>query len=134
MSDRQLSHAQAAISPTSPAPAAKRSSLFVKGFMLLNRYVRWDRLPTLLGALNLHAYRTLQRETNLYDTNTIPSTTTPELPPRTPARLQYRTSDGSYNDLAHPAMAMAGTRFARNVPLDRAYPDPEPALITPSPR
>jgi len=102
--------------------------------MLLNRYVRWDRLPTLLGALNLHAYRTLQRETNLYDTNTIPSTTTPELPPRTPARLQYRTSDGSYNDLAHPAMAMAGTRFARNVPLDRAYPDPEPALITPSPR
>ncbi len=134
MSDRQLSHAQAAISPTSPAPAAKRSSLFVKGFMLLNRYVRWDRLPTLLGALNLHAYRTLQRETNLYDTNTIPSTTTPELPPRTPARLQYRTSDGSYNDLAHPTMAMAGTRFARNVPLDRAYPDPEPALITPSPR
>jgi hypothetical protein len=119
---------------TDSAVPGKTASLMVRGFMLLNRFVRWDRLPTLLGALNLHAYRMLQRETNLYDTNTIPTTTTTELPPRTPARLQYRTSDGSYNDLDHPTMGMAGTRFGRNVPLDRVYPDPMPALITPSPR
>src|SRR5687768_16611230 len=122
---------QSALTPIRPGPPShstdssvpgKTASLMVRGFMLLNRFVRWDRLPTLIGALNLHAYRMLQRDTNLYDTNTIPSTTTAELPPRTPARLQYRTSDGSYNDLDHPTMGIAGTRFGRNMPLDRVYP------------
>jgi hypothetical protein len=29
---------------------------------------------------------------------------------------------------------MAGSRFGRNVPLDRTFPEPEPALLDPSPR
>jgi hypothetical protein len=34
-----------------------------------------------------------------------------------------RSADGSHNDLANPAMGMAGTRFGRNVPVDRTRPD-----------
>ena len=48
--------------------------------------------------------------------------------------LYGRTSDGSYNDLSVPTMGMAGTRFGRNVPVQYAYPDSGPALMTPSPR
>ena len=31
-------------------------------------------------------------------------------------------------------MGSAGGRFGRNVPLDEAYPDPEPAILEPNPR
>ena len=48
--------------------------------------------------------------------------------------LQYRTSEGSYNDLSDPQMGMAGTRFGRNFPLHAVYPEPLPALLEPSPR
>jgi hypothetical protein len=34
-------------------------------------------------------------------------------------RLTARTADGTYNDLGSPAMGSAGSRFGRNVPLDR---------------
>ena len=63
-----------------------------------------------------------------------------------------RNLDGYYNDLAKPAMGSSsdpeltdansmyftrsnpGARFGRNIPLDQAFPEPEPALLTPSPR
>ena len=53
--------------------------------------------------------------------------TTPPRPPRCPppsaADLVGRTADGADNDLAAPAMGMAGTRFGRNVPLAHAEPE-----------
>ena len=35
---------------------------------------------------------------------------------------RYRTADGSYNALDDPDMGMAGSRFGRNVALDKAVP------------
>jgi len=45
--------------------------------------------------------------------------------------LTARTADGTYNDLNKPRMGSAGTRFGRNVPLDRTFPD---RVTQPSPR
>jgi hypothetical protein len=55
-------------------------------------------------------------------------------PPPRPADLGARTLDGSWNDLGQPAMGSLSTRFGRNVPLDRAYPERDPDLLEPSPR
>jgi Animal haem peroxidase len=44
-----------------------------------------------------------------------------------------RTADGTKNDLAHPTICSAGTRFGRNVPLQNVYPD-ETRILTPNPR
>ncbi|WP_410972003.1 peroxidase family protein, partial [Salmonella sp. SAL4445] len=45
-----------------------------------------------------------------------------------------RTADGTFNDLERPEMGSALTRFGRNVPLAQTYREPEPALLSPSPR
>src|SRR5204862_407762 len=54
-------------------------------------------------------------------------------PPR-PPDLNVRTLDGGWDDITHPAMGSVGTRFGRNVPLDRAYAEPDPGQLDPSPR
>ena len=46
---------------------------------------------------------------------------------------RFRTPDGSYNALDDPDMGMAGTRFGRNVSLDKAFPEAMPGLMTPNP-
>ena len=51
-----------------------------------------------------------------------------------PWHTTSRTSDGTYNDLAHPAMGMAGARFGRNVPVEDTFPEALPELLEPSPR
>jgi hypothetical protein len=51
-----------------------------------------------------------------------------------PRFISARTSEGTCNDLGCPAMGAAGQRFGRNVPVEFAFPDREPALLTPSPR
>ena len=91
----------------------------------------WHKLPRLLGVIRLLAYRIVLRRDNLYDT----SAKTPAVPTTPPADyLTARTSGGRFNDLDIPSMGSAGARFGRNLPLDASYPDPEPELITPSPR
>ncbi|HMC79172.1 MAG TPA: peroxidase family protein, partial [Acidimicrobiia bacterium] len=60
--------------------------------------------------------------------------TSPTPPPFRPAWYTQRSPEGAYNDLARPATGMANTRFGRNVPLDRTRPEPEAALLSPSPR
>ena len=74
--------------------------------------------------------------TNLTDTRTPdPSLrragVTPAQCPVGAAR--FRTPDGSYNALDDPDMGMAGTRFGRNVSLDKAFPEAMPGLMTPNP-
>ncbi len=108
--------------------------LITDTFLYMNRKVRWDRFPAWIGVFWLAAYREGLRAKNLYDSNAIPSQNKPVPPPPDPKVLQYRTTDGSYNDLSDPSMGMAGTRFGRNFPLETTYPDPEPALLDPSPR
>ena len=109
---------------------------FVGGFSRLNRRRPWHRLPLPVALVNLIALRVELRQHNLTDTRTPdPSTrrdaVTLDQCPHLAAR--YRTPDGSYNALDDPDMGMAGSRFGRNVPLDRAVPESMPGLMEPNP-
>lgn len=114
------------------------SHLFLGGlarmFRFVNRFVPWHRLPfpRVLGVLNLPALRYDLRLHNLHDTSQLPTRPMPGACPFHPADLSARRVDGTHNDLSHPMMGSAGTRFGRNIRMDQARPDPD--LFTPSPR
>lgn len=96
----------------------------------------WHKLPILLGLLQLAGFRTKLRKHNLHDTSQLPDKEKLPHPPNPVSdsrHLVARTADGSYNDLDHPEMGMAGTRFGRNVPLEDTNIN-EAKLLTPSPR
>ena len=94
-----------------------------------DRAFGWDKLPQVLGLLVLIGLRNILRQRNLYDTSSLPSAVTPKMPDPGPERLTTRTPNGAYNDLGHPAMGMAGTRFSIVYPrgFRLAWPIP-PAL------
>ncbi|GET38482.1 peroxidase family protein [Microseira wollei] len=97
--------------------------------------IPWHKLPTPIALFKLLQFRNALRENNLHDTSQIPNKD--ELPKPVPSpsdrHLVVRTADGSYNDLDHPEMGMAGTRFGRNVPLSDAKVDAK-NLLNPNPR
>ena len=108
----------------------------ISGFTRLNHRRPWHRLPLPVALVNLIALRIQLRAENLVDNRTPdPSTRRPGVTldqcPHLSAR--FRTPDGSYNSLEDPDMGMAGTRFARNVALDRAFPEALPGLLEPNP-
>ena len=124
-------------------------------FQALNRFVPWYGLSTWGAVFNLGALRVVLRQHNLHNTSTVPVTNPAgltALPPLDPRDLTRRNLDGYYNDLAKPAMGSSsdpeltdansmyftrsnpGARFGRNIPLDHAFPEPDPALLAPSPR
>ncbi|MGW4587153.1 peroxidase family protein [Amycolatopsis thermoflava] len=115
-----------------------RTSLPWRAFTMItgivDRVVGWDRLPVPLGLLDMIGLRTRLRQENLYDMSRLPAMGTPPVPPLTPDHLVSRSVDGSHNDLTEPAMGMAGSRFGRNIPLDKITPATEDAVLTPSPR
>jgi hypothetical protein len=76
----------------------------------------------------------LYRERNLYDTGTTEPTKETVAKERRPENLNIRTLEGSYNDLDNPAMGSIGSRFGRNVPIEKTYPEAEPDILEPSPR
>jgi hypothetical protein len=85
--------------------------------------------------LNLLAFREELREHNLHDTSQKGRVRGgPHGGRRDPRVLCARTVDGSFNDLAQPGMGAAGARFGRNFPVQLTRPEPEPALLEPSPR
>jgi hypothetical protein len=92
---------------------------------------RWASLPWPLGLVTVLIYRNRLRRENLYDTETAATRNRPV--PDGERHLTARTADGTYNDLASPRMGSAGTRFGRNVPIDRTHPDHE-RLMRPNPR
>jgi Animal haem peroxidase len=94
----------------------------------VDRKYGWDRLPTWPGLLTLVYLRKRLREENLHDTGLVK-----QAPPE-PPDFDVRTVDGSYNDLGKPSMGSVGTRFGRNVPIPRTYPEEPPDLLDPSPR
>ncbi|MFF7454588.1 peroxidase family protein [Kitasatospora sp. NPDC008115] len=101
----------------------------------VDRRFGWDRLPVLPGLLTLLGLRIRLRQRNLYDTGQLPSVDPPTAGPPSAGHRVNRTADGSHNDLGDPAMGMAGTRFGRNIPLDRIAPaTAEDVLSRPSPR
>lgn len=98
-------------------------------YRVVNVFVRWDHLPTLLGAANLSVFRERLREHNLHHTG---YGTTP--PGWKTGNDRWRSADGSFNSLDHPRMGMAGARFGRNFPLSECVPDSATDLLEPSPR
>jgi hypothetical protein len=95
---------------------------------------QWYNMPLPLGLLKLAAIRRSLRRRNLHDTSKIPDFSLITKPAKADgSESKWRTSDGSFNDLEHPEMGMAGTRFGRNIPLDEATVDKE-SLLKPNPR
>jgi hypothetical protein len=95
----------------------------------LDRRVGWHRLPVPLGVLTLRQMRVRLRERNLHDTGRPPDDLR-----RRPQDLTIRTPDGAWTDLDDPGMGAAGSRFGRNVPIERSWPEEAPRLLTPNPR
>jgi Animal haem peroxidase len=99
-----------------------------------DRRVGWARMPTPVGLAVLIGLRNILRQQNLYDTSGEPAMNPAPVPPIEPAFLVTRTTQGVYNDLDHPGMGMAASRFGRNVPLDATHREPEDRLMEPNPR
>jgi Animal haem peroxidase len=100
----------------------------------IDRTIGWDRLPTPLGLLVLVGLRNLLRKHNLHDTSGLAAVDTPPVPPFDPSLETARNPDGTHNDLQHPSMGMAGSRFGRNIPIERTFPESVSDLLDPSPR
>ncbi len=96
----------------------------------------WHRLPTPLALIKLQRFRNELRYNNLHDTNQLPDKNIITQPTPYPQghHLTARTADGSFNDLEHPEMGMAGTRFGRNIPLTAIQPESGQQLMNPNPR
>ncbi len=100
-------------------------------FRLLNRRIPWFRMPFVLSVFNLLSLQRGLRRNNLF------ATVDSKLPVPEPGDHDVRTmrtADGSFNDLAEPAMGMAGARFGRNVDLKHAYGEQADTLLKPNPR
>ncbi|EWG99265.1 hypothetical protein Q427_25930 [Halomonas sp. BC04] len=107
------------------------SGLLGRVFRRINRRRQWYRFPFPIAVINLVALRRNLRWHNLYSTERE----RPQDPERENIDVrQFRTADGSYNDLAEPAMGKAHTRFGRNVPPAETFGETGERLMTPSPR
>ena len=136
-------------------PKSLLAVLYVKSFQLLNRFVRWHKLPTFLAVTNLGALREVLRAKNLHNTSDIAVTEPKGLRPTAPFDPRFlceREEDGQYNDLAKPTMGNAslnpndplngsgftlsnpGARFGRNIPLSEVDPTRDGGILEPSPR
>jgi len=108
--------------------------LYDSAASFLDRKFGWDKLPRPLGLAVLAGVRNVLRRENLHDTTREPAVDPPPVPPPNARYQTARAPEGTYNDLDDPAMGMAGSRFGRNVPVDRTWPEPEPGILQPSPR
>ena len=99
-------------------------------------WTNWYRRPLALGILTLAYMRELLNKHNLK--NTYPSGALtgflPEGQPRPEGVTNFRTADGSWNNLANPKEGAAGTRFLRNVEVSAIRPESGERLMTPNPR
>ncbi|WP_030194766.1 peroxidase family protein [Streptomyces sp. NRRL S-87] len=101
----------------------------------VDRRIGWDRLAVIPGLAVLYGLRVRLRQENLHDTTHLPSVNLPDPGPKSENHKVNRSADGSFNDLDEPRMGMAGTRFNRNIPLDKIAPaTPEDVLSRPNPR
>ena len=98
-------------------------SLFTDAAEKLDRRYGWDKLLWPFGLVILIGLRNRLREKNLYDTGRG-SLDKPDVSEH-PRYLTARTLDGTYNDLDDPLMGRLGSRFGRNVPLERTVSEPE---------
>ena len=92
--------------PPADGPFAYQPSLPARLFANLSVWVDhrigWPKLPMPLGLILLIGERIKLRAENLHDTSTLPSL--PQAPPTLSGPLTNRSRDGTFNDLAYPAM------------------------------
>lgn len=100
---------------------------------ILVKFRSWHKFPGFIGTFILKGFRDQLREKNLADTRTaLPSD---EVKPIGCCPFKnFRTADGSYNDLTDPQMGMAGTSFGQNIALKKIVPDEERKILEPDPR
>ena len=136
-------------------PKSLIAILYVGFFQVLNLFVPWHRLPTLIAVTNLGALREVLRAKNLHNTSDIAVTEEKGLRDTVPYNPRYlceREEDGQYNDLTKPTMGNAaqspndplnnteftlsnpGARFGRNIPLTEVDPTRDGDILDPSPR
>jgi hypothetical protein len=92
----------------------------------------WHQLPVTLGLAKLVPIRNALRQQNLFDLeDACPAHADSDAAPE--EKVQFRSFDGTYNDLECPQMGAEETSFGRNVPLDEVDPETD-TLMEPSPR
>jgi hypothetical protein len=100
----------------------------------LDRRWRWDHLPLGPAIFTLLGVRNRMRQRNLEDTGLADADAELRRRAADPRFTSRRTVDGTLNDLEKPRMGGKATRFGRNVPLAKTYPEPDEELLSPSPR
>ncbi|KAL8707948.1 MAG: hypothetical protein Q9220_007091 [cf. Caloplaca sp. 1 TL-2023] len=110
--------------------------LIVSLFHVVNKFIRWDKLPSIIGALNLEALRVELRQYNLHDGYSSGAAQgNPIAEPMSDKRFQYaRNSDGQFNSTEMPLMGCAGMRLGRNFPRQLTPKPTEEELWNPDPR
>jgi hypothetical protein len=116
-----------------PAVKQKLGDIFDAACTKLDHVEGWSTLPTVGGLVTLVGVRNTLRAKNLYDTG-VPEVTNENPLPTHPNVDEWRTPDGTSNDLKCPFMGSAGTRFGRNAPLSETWQEPMPGVMNPSPR
>jgi hypothetical protein len=110
--------------------------MIVGTFKIVNKYVPWHKLPSIIGIFNLDALRIELRQNNLQDgyaSGSAQGNAADE--PLTSARFKVaRNSDGKFNSTVMPLMGCAGMRFGRNVPRTYTPKPTEAEMMTPNPR
>ena len=109
------------------------SRLYSSATEALDHRFGWDKMPKPIAMLTLIGIRNRLRAENLYDSGRGPDDRPPAGGDES-RHLTARTLDGTFNDLEEPLMGSLGSRFGRNVPLTKAYPDPPDKLLEPNPR
>ncbi len=110
--------------------------MLITTLKFVNRFIDWHKLPSLVGVLNLLAFRIELRAENLYDGySTIAAQGSKTEDPMPDVRfLGARNSDGKFNSLEMPHMGCAGMRFGRNIQRHLASKPTDEQLWTPNPR
>jgi hypothetical protein len=111
----------------------KLGELFDRSCTSRDQKEGWSTLPTVGGLVTLVGVRNTLRAHNLYDTG-VPEVTDQNPLPTHENVGQWRTPDGTSNDLKCPFMGSAGTRFGRNAPLAETWQEVMPGIMSPSPR
>lgn len=94
------------------------------------KFAPWHKIPFFPAVATLDGIRARMRWNNVFARTHDLSLT----PPSNADVQSFRTADGSFNDLAEPAMGMAGTRFGRNFPINATFGGEGEVLTKPSPR
>ena len=115
-------------------PESLLSRLYSSLTEAVDHRVGWDRLPLPLALLTLIGIRNRLRARNLQDSGRGPRDVPPSGDEWHVDHRTARTLDGTYNDLDEPLMGSLGSRFGRNVPLDRVAVEPDERLLEPNPR